>query len=198
MIEAPKVAIKRQWLPLQHKALRSMLLNQYLPDFQFANRYSMPIKAQANSVFHAMSHADFSRSWIIRTLFFLRGMPTSSLTLDGLRRTGFVMLGETKDREYVLGLVGRFWKVHGDLERLSATEFLAFAAPGYVKAAWSFEIEPDKSGWHLLSTETRIYCTDRRSFRLFSFYWLVIGVFSGIIRKAMLRIIKHEAEEGSK
>jgi hypothetical protein len=45
-----------------------------------------------------------------------------------------------------------------------------------------------------LATETRVLCLDDESRRRFRLYWLFIGPFSGLIRRKILRSIKHEAE----
>ena len=46
----------------------------------------------------------------------------------------------------------------------------------------------------LLATETRVLCLDTASRRRFRLYWTLIGPFSGLIRKDILRSIKRQAE----
>jgi hypothetical protein len=45
-----------------------------------------------------------------------------------------------------------------------------------------------------LSTETRVQATDAMSRRQFLRYWRIIGPFSGLVRRDLLRRIKREAE----
>ena len=45
-----------------------------------------------------------------------------------------------------------------------------------------------------LSTETRVRCSEDASRRRFRLYWAVIAPFSGLIRREVLRTIRHEAE----
>jgi hypothetical protein len=47
-----------------------------------------------------------------------------------------------------------------------------------------------------LATETRVLCLDRRSVYFFRSYWLLIGPFSGYIRRQMLHAIKENSEGG--
>ena len=46
----------------------------------------------------------------------------------------------------------------------------------------------------MLSTETRIKCFGRAALWKFRVYWSLIGPFSGLIRKAILKQVKTEAE----
>jgi hypothetical protein len=45
----------------------------------------------------------------------------------------------------------------------------------------------------MLSTETRVLCTDSRSRALFRLYWLVVGPFSRLVRDDWLRAIARRA-----
>jgi hypothetical protein len=45
----------------------------------------------------------------------------------------------------------------------------------------------------VLTTETRVLGTDRRTRRLFAVYWFVIRGGSGLIRRVWLRGIRHHA-----
>jgi hypothetical protein len=46
----------------------------------------------------------------------------------------------------------------------------------------------------VLSTETRIKCFGRAALWKFRSYWSLVGPFSGLIRKAILKQVKTEAE----
>ena len=70
----------------------------------------------------------------------------------------------------------------------------AFDQPGYAKVVWSFRLEATGDGRTQLWTETRVRCLDPDSERRFRRYWRVGGPFSGLIRLAMLRAVKREAE----
>ena len=119
------------------------------------------------------------------------------MTLDDLMGAGFVWLGEEPGREFVLGLVGTFWKPSGGVLRIEPREFAAFDEPGQAKAAWNFRVIPDGDDRTFVSTETRVRVPDEASRRSFVLYWAAIGPFSAVIRKQALSLIKREAERSA-
>lgn len=115
----------------------------------------------------------------------------SGPVLDAFRRAGFVDLGGRAGAELALGAVGRFWSPSGNqpLRTIrNRDDFVAFAEPGYAKAAMSFVVEPSGAGSRVV-TETRIVGTDERATRLFRRYWLVIGWGSAAIRRSWLKAL---------
>jgi hypothetical protein len=135
-------------------------------------------------------------------LMWLRGIPASGggaalscFNLDDFLRMRFILLGEKPNEELLLGLVGRFWKPSGELRRLDALGFRNFSEPGFAKAAWNFSLSEQAAGTVLLETETRVYCLDEASRRRFQLYWMVIGGFSGLIRRDILQAVKRNAEK---
>ncbi len=181
-----------------------MLLDEFLPDYDVADRHRVTINAPAGAVYEVVRALDVGGSWKIRLLFFLRGLPARvarrrsgkgpGLTLDALLRAGFVLLRERPDREFLLGVVGRFWALAGDVRRLDADEFRGFQSPGYAKAGWNFHLSEKVSGTTLLVTETRVLCLDEASAKRFRPYWSLVGSFSGLIRAEILQSIKRGAE----
>jgi hypothetical protein len=182
-----------------------MLIDDFLPGYHATERHEILIEAPPERVYAAVREMDLSGSRLIRGLFLLRGLPALltgrsregsplGVTLEGLLRSGFVLLGERPGEELLLGLVGRFWTVTGDLQRLDADGFRRFERHGFAKAAWNFHLAPAAEGKTRLSTETRVLCTDEESRRRFRRYWLLIRPFSGLIRRIMLREIRRSAE----
>lgn len=174
-----------------------MLIDEFLPQFDFAEHHGISINAPAESVYAAIRTLDLSNSKVIRGLFRLRGLPASGLSLKGLLRMGFIPLGENPSQELLLGVVGKFWTRTADLQRLDPDDFREFDRAGYAKAAWNFALAPQNEGRTRLTTETRIYCTDPNSRRRFRLYWSVIGPFSAWIRRESLRILKDRLEHAS-
>ena len=123
-----------------------MLIDDFLPQYDFAEHHDISINAPAESVYAAIHTLDFSGSPVIRGLFRLRGLPAASLKKSGLLHMGFIPLGETPPHEVLLGLVGQFWTVSGQLLRLDSADFRAFNQPGYAKTVWNFAITPQASG----------------------------------------------------
>lgn len=182
-----------------------MLIDEFLPAYDVHEHHEIDIAASAERVYDAARTLDLSRSWLIRTLFFLRGLPALfssrgapkqrlGLRLAGLLDNGFILLGETPQQELVLGLVGKFWKASGDIQRVRAEHFCSFDTPGYAKAVWNFSLAPQPNGATNVSINTRVLCLDEASRRRFRRYWLFLRPFSGAIRPAALQAIKRGIE----
>lgn len=169
-----------------------MLIDKFLTEYDVAKRYQINIQAPAETVYPAVRQLDVGNSALIRWLFRLRGLPQDCLNLEGLAKSGFVILAEESPHEMVLGLVGRFWKLAGGIQNIGAQEFQAFNRPGYAKAVWNFSLHQTEENNTRLSTETRVYCTDERSRGKFKKYWTVVAPFSGLIRKEILKTIKRK------
>ena len=75
-------------------------------------------------------------------------------------------------------------------------EFVAFAEPGYAKAAIAFLVRPERGGSRVL-TETRVLCTSPEAKRAFLRYWRVIRLGSGAIRRSWLAAICRRAVRSS-
>jgi len=170
-----------------------MLIDSFLPEYDFNETHDIKIRATAESVYRALGEFDMCESPVVRWLLFLRGMSTGKMTLRELRRTRFELLGESENRELLVGLVGRFWTLRGDLQKINAGNFRQFNEKGFAKAVWNFSLD-EQGGETRLTTETRIECTDAESRRSFRFYWTFIQPFSGLIRTEMLKTIKRKAE----
>lgn len=171
----------------------ALLIDQWLPGYDFRESHEIRVRAPAATALRAVRELDLARSPVVRLLFRLRGMPGSTLTVRGMEEKGFVVLDEAPDREFVLGLIGRFWTPGGDLQSFAPDEFTRHDTPGYARAAWNFRVEPAPGGCRL-GTETRIACNDPRSRRKFAIYWFVVRPFSGLIRREMLRLARGSAE----
>jgi len=173
-------------------------MDRYLPRFDFAERHGIDIAAAPGVIDDCVRGLDLSGSRVVRALYRLRGLPATSLRIDGLERIGFRLLAHEPQRELVLGLIGRFWTAHGGLCRFDAPDFAAFDEPGWAKAVWSFTITPLADGRTRLETETRVRCTDAGSRRRFRVYWLLIRPFSGLIRIIALREVRRRAEAAAR
>lgn len=172
-----------------------MLIDDFLPEYDFEERHSIDVEADPATIYEASKDADFGESFVVRILLTLRGMSANALSLRNLNYSKFRILAERPSTELVIGLAGRFWSPWGELQDVDAANFREFRKPGYAKAAWNFSIG-DGPGGSLLKTETRIKCLDDSSRRNFGFYWTFVQPFSGLIRMKMLRTIKRRAETG--
>ncbi|MDQ3750566.1 MAG: hypothetical protein M3367_16350 [Acidobacteriota bacterium] len=171
-----------------------MLIDLFLPEYDFSETHDIKIRATAENVFHALHEVDLCESAVIRWLFRLRGLPTREMTLRGMQRLRFEVLGESENRELLLGLAGRFWTIKGDLREINSQNFREFNEKGFAKAAWNFLLD-EAEAETCLTTETRIKCLDAESRKKFGFYWTLIQPFSALIRKEILKAIKQRAEK---
>lgn len=138
--------------------------------------------------FHAVKDLAFSAlSPLVHLLFAVRALPSrlkgqggqgrlaaTEPILEQILRRGFIQLAEDRDREIVLGTVGRFWQLAGQsCPRIDSPQafFLSFNQPGYAKAAMNFYVHVQGNGGTKVSTETRIYATDMAARRKFAMYW---------------------------
>ncbi len=170
-----------------------MLIDEFLPKYDFVETHEIAIRASAETVFNAVDEVDLSESWIVRGLIFLRGLPSEHLRLRELRGSNFEILGTRKNEELLIGLAGKFWTLGGNLQKVNADNFREFDKKGFAKAVWNFSVDAEGNKTRL-KTETRIRCLDDESRRSFGFYWTFIQPFSGLIRKEMLKIVKQKAE----
>jgi hypothetical protein len=171
-----------------------MLHDKFLPEYHFSEKHQIRINRPPEKIFLLINEMDFSGSWIIRTLYRLRGMSTGMTLKKGLLKH-FMELEKRQDQELLIGLIGQFWKFKGNLKTVASGEFRDFHQPGFLKATWNFKLVPNINTTTILITETRVHCPDKKSHRLFSRYWFFIRPFSGLIRKEMLKAIKKKAEQ---
>jgi len=174
-----------------------MLLDEFLPEYDFCERHETFIEAPPEVVRRAADswRPESSRLW--RWLVRLRGLGSLNGTLrEWGEANGFLRLAETDD-EVVYGQAGRFWAPNERAALVSprtVEEFRRLTDPSCAVAAMNILIECDASrrGTHLF-TETRVRCLGASSRRWFRLYWLAIRPYSGLLRRSMLRGIKAEA-----
>lgn len=176
-------------------------IDGFLPDHDFCARYEISIKAQPSTVYECLLRSDLSELWLVRLLMTIRsGKPLRRNAKPGdlrqrLQGTGFVILTDAPQDELVIGVAGRFWRPDGGRwGELSAEDFSSFSRPGYAKAAWNFKMRLDSHEITMLATETRIKCFGLSAIWKFRLYWTLVGPFSGLIRKTMLKHVKRAAE----
>lgn len=172
-----------------------MLHAKYLPEYHFNEKHDILISTTPEKLNALLSDFDSSDSWIIRILLALRGISSeTSKGIEGWKKMGFVILEHETNKEIILGLIGQFWNIKGNIQRLNADEFIEFVDPNYAKATWNFEILPQGENLVRLETETRILCADENTRKKFGRYWFFIQPFSALIRIEMLKLIKRKAE----
>lgn len=206
--------------PLSHRTDRSTtLLDGLMPSYDVIERHATMVHATPDAVYAAIRSADLTGGLLTRTLFAMRAVPAAlfallrspraglsqihertgriGVRLADFERVGFRVIAEHPPEEVVIGLLGRFWTPRGDLRAdVSVATFGAGPPPGLALAAWNFTIHPQPAGFCELRTETRVCCA--ADARLWCrTYWLIVRPGSGLIRRAMLRAIRREAERRS-
>jgi hypothetical protein len=186
-----------------------MLLDKYLPVYDFNEVHAVVIKASPEKAFAALKELRPAElSPLVHWMTSLRELParlTGKLSpqkrvdqpfLKQLYEEGFIPLEEAPDREIVFGLIGQFWELTGGQSPgiASPQEFLAFDQPDYAKVAANLVVTDLGNGTVRCSTETRIQATHPETLKKFAFYWRLISLGSGFIRILWLRAIQRKAE----
>jgi hypothetical protein len=176
-------------------------IDEFLSIYDFSATYEIRINAPPSVVYQCLLRSDFNDLWLVRLLMTIRTgklQPQNRVPRDlpeRLQGTGFVILDDVPGEELVIGVAGKFWRPDGGrCLDLTAGDFAVFARTGYAKAAWNFKLRTESSTYTVLSTETRIKCFGRAALWKFRFYWSLVSPFSGLIRKAILKQVKTEAE----
>jgi hypothetical protein len=184
------------------------LLERALPAYEFSELHETLVEAPPERVFAALKAVTPAELPLTRLLLEIRGLPSLIVRrtrpvalhrtlLDSFADAGFLVLAEDRERELVLGAVGRFWRPIGNLPVpvRDPAGFTAFEEPDHAKAAVSFELAPAGDATRLI-TETHIQTTADPARRKFARYWRLIRPWSGLIRREMLRAVRRRATRG--
>jgi hypothetical protein len=176
-------------------------IDAFLPIYDVSASYQIGIHAPRSVVYQCLLRSDFNDLWLVRLLMTIRTGKrpprnrVSHALPQRLQGTGFVILDDIPGEELVIGVAGKFWRPDGGrCLDLTADDFAAFSRPGYTKAAWNFRLRTESPECTVLATETRVKCFGRAALWKFRFYWNLVGPFSGLMRKAILKQVKTEAE----
>jgi membrane protein implicated in regulation of membrane protease activity len=154
-------------------------LDAFLPAYEFAARYGLSVEADAAAADRAVREVTFREVPVVRALLLLRGLGSGRAdepVLAGIRRLGAVV-EDVPGEGLVVSVHGRFWRLRGGGDEPAATAVVDFRAA-------------DGS----LTTETRVHVPDGVARRRFARYWRVVGPFSGVTRRQVLRAAKRRAE----
>jgi hypothetical protein len=178
--------------------MTSSALDRLLLGYQFVERHTVLVRASRQEVWRALHEVTAGEMALTRILFGVRTLPAriaggrratpASPWLQSLLRSGFKVMAETPEQELVLGTSGRFWELRARPRPQPD--------PGGAVAAMDFRLK-DKQGGTLLTTETRVAVEDRAARRRFAFYWIVIRIGSGLIRRDLLHAVRRRAERSS-
>jgi hypothetical protein len=173
-----------------------MLLDEVCPSYDVASRHAIHVAAPPHRVYHALRTVDLGRPRLVRILMGLRTLPArvAGSTSCAVRAAPFTVVAEEAGVELVLGLMGRFWTLGGDVVNAGGAEFREPPPPGLAQAVWNLRVEREGTGARL-STETRVRCADPDTRRRFLRYWRLIRFGSSLTRRSMLQLIRRAAEQ---
>jgi hypothetical protein len=179
------------------------LLDRFIPSPEVAEHHHIEIDAPPDVVMTAAKEMRLLSSPIVRGLIKIRELalggepdprPHPEALLAQAQSIGWVVLAEQANREIVLGAVTQPWNADPGFRPIPAGEFAAFREPGYVKIAWSLRTDPVDKRHTVFHTETRVSTTDPEARRKFRRYWSFVAPGVELIRLALLRPLKREAE----
>ncbi|HEV7187040.1 MAG TPA: SRPBCC family protein [Blastococcus sp.] len=184
------------------------VLDRNLPEYDVRERHSRLMHADVATVHAAILQTDLTGIPVVRALLVLRALPgrlrarlggraapvPPPFTLADMPRAGWTPLAEGPE-EVAFGTLAHPWRLDDEASPVIDREsFAAFATPGYAKVAFSIRADPDGDHRTQVTTETRVVTTDPASRRRFAAYWVVIGPFSALIRRLILRRLATQVE----
>lgn len=179
------------------------VLDRFMPRFEVSDRHHIDVAAPAHVTLAAAEDVDLSRSPVVSAIFkgrewIMRSHPDDRPQPRGLlaqmQALGWGVLADEPGREIVLGAVTKPWEPNPVFRALPAGEFEAFSEPDYTKIIWTLRADPAGPSDSIFRTETRAATTDAMARARFRLYWACLSPGIRLIRMAILRQVKREAE----
>jgi hypothetical protein len=179
------------------------LLDRFIPAPEVLEHHQIVIAAPAAVALATAKEMRLMDSPLVRIIIKARelvmgGAPDRrshpSELLAQMQSIGWVVLAERAGREIVLGAATMPWHANPVFRSIAPGEFEAFREPGYVKIAWSLRVDPLDASRCTFHTETRVSTTEPQARERFKRYWSFVAPGVELIRIAMLRPLKREAE----
>ena len=192
--------------PGQQSSATNHGIDQYAPSFQFRELHDTIVKAPPDRVFAAIKAVSASEIALFNAFTWIRrggaegpesllNPPATKPILDVATSTGFMLLLEQPPQEVVIGAVLVAPPGTTRPDKFTPDDYKRITAPGFAMATMNFRVEPAADQASRLSTETRVFATDRETVGLFTPYWRMIFPGSAILRITWLRAIKTRAEK---
>jgi hypothetical protein len=183
--------------------LRDRLLDDFMPEYDVAERHFAFVAASPEVTLLAAEETDLDASPLIRTIFraraaLLGARPDDTPRARGLlaftQSIGWGVLADLPGREIVMGAVTQPWMPSVVFRALPPAAFRDFRDPGYVKIVWTLRADPADAGHTVFRTETRAVATDPAARARFRWYWARFSPGIILIRRLMLIRLRKEAE----
>lgn len=196
-----------------------MFVDEYLPVYDVSDAVATVIETDVATAWEALMEVDLidlgRRRPLIAALGALRMVPEIASHLlhgEALPRRpahlrlrdmptlpreqgGWILLGERRQDEIALGLVGRFWQPVIAYADVTAPSFSGFNQPGFAKTIYSLSVRALGEQRTLLVGVMRTATTDDYARRCFRRYW-TLGVGSGahVLVNGLLDVTRELAE----
>jgi hypothetical protein len=172
-----------------------MLIETYLPNYHYREIHSINIISSSGDVYQQMINCDLSQSFVIRFLFWMRGMRQKLSTIKDISRLGFVKLDEKPGEEILFGIVSNRPTFSGCEIINSPSEFIKQSNDNIIKAVINLRVNSESPLNQFVSTETRVWCGSKKMKKGFQVYWFFVKPFSRIVRRLMLYQIKKQLKQ---
>jgi hypothetical protein len=182
---------------------RSELLDRFIPVPEVVEHHRVRIAAPPAVALAAATEMRLLSLPLVRAVIRVRELalggrpdtgPHPEALLAQMQSIGWVVVAERPGNEIALGAATQPWHAAPVFRSIPGGDFVAFSEPGYVKIVWSLRAEPVGEHATRFHTETRVCTTDFQSRKRFRRYWSYVAPGVGLIRLAMLRPLKKEAE----
>jgi hypothetical protein len=179
------------------------LLDRFIPCPEVLEHHHITIAAPADVALAAAKEMRLMDSPLVRSIIKARELamggaadqrPHPPELLAQVQSIGWAILAERPGREVVVGAVTMPWHANPVFRSVPAADFEAFREPGYVKIAWSLRADPIDASHCTFHTETRVSTTEPQARERFKRYWSFVAPGVELIRIAMLKPLKREAE----
>lgn len=182
--------------------MTTQLADIFMPIYDVREYHESQVVASPDVAYSAFRSVDLSRSFAVRLLFAIRTLPSRlrgesagvprGPFLEQVLKLGWIILKEVPGQALIAGAVTQPWEPVVRFRGVPADEFTSFNEPGFAKIIWGIAARPTEPDRSVISTETRVQTTDEASRRKFRRYWFVFGIGIRLIRRAALRIVKHD------
>jgi hypothetical protein len=191
--------------PMLRVAQHRTVLDDIMPEYQFAERHSARVHARPEQTMQAVRQSTFGDLSSLITLLKIRGaalrapfhdtgdFAQDKRVLEAFSASGYLSGGS--EHEIVMA-GGANVRARRPLQLRTLQEFADYREQGAVKMAFNFNVEEAGEGWSTISTETRVVVQDGFS-RGPTVYWRLIVPGSGLLRRQWLDGIKRRAESMS-
>lgn len=179
-----------------------MLLDEVVPRPDHVTRQARRIAASPDAVWDALHAVRLSGLPVTLALSAARFLPVvlTGRGLGQLHDRPFLdalpvpLLASERPSAVVFGGLLQPWHLSGGEPGpvLDAAGLRGWTAPGWVKAAVDFRLEPGADGTEL-SSETRVAATDEASRKAFARYWRVVRPGSSALRWEVLTAVELRA-----